>query len=90
MKYSAVIIAAMTAGVSAQDLSIFPPCSLPCITEAITNSTNCQLTDYVCVCNNMAVLTTAATPCVVDKCGISVATGMFPSHRSSSPKNGAS
>lgn len=78
MKYSAVIAAAMAAVASAQNISIFPACSLPCIESAVTNSTNCQLTDYACICSNMATLTTAATPCVVEKCGVDVATSMFP------------
>jgi hypothetical protein len=77
MKYSAVIVAALAAAASAQDISIFPSCSLPCIMDAISKATNCQTTDFVCVCKNMDALTSAATGCVVDKCGIDVATGMF-------------
>ncbi|OIW29437.1 hypothetical protein CONLIGDRAFT_680286 [Coniochaeta ligniaria NRRL 30616] len=75
MKYSAVIVAALAAVASAQDISIFPACSLPCITDAISSATNCSATDYACVCSNMDALTAAATGCVVDKCGIDVATG---------------
>lgn len=75
MKYSAVIVAAVAAVASAQDISIFPACSLPCILDAISSATNCQATDYPCVCRNMDALTAAATGCVVDKCGIDVATG---------------
>lgn len=79
MKYSAVIVAALAAVASAQDISIFPSCSLPCILNAISTATNCQATDYPCVCKNMDALTAAATSCVVQACGIDVATGMLSS-----------
>ncbi|KAB5576043.1 hypothetical protein GE09DRAFT_1053496 [Coniochaeta sp. 2T2.1] len=75
MKYSAVIVAALAAVASAQDISIFPECSLPCILDAISKATSCQATDYACVCKNMDALTAAATGCVVEKCGFEVATG---------------
>ncbi|KAB5550888.1 hypothetical protein GE09DRAFT_1189930 [Coniochaeta sp. 2T2.1] len=75
MKYSAVIVAALAAVASAQDISIFPECSLPCILDAISTATSCQATDYACVCANMDALTAAATGCVVEKCGFDVATG---------------
>ena len=76
MKYSAVIVAALAAVASAQDISIFPECSLPCILDAVSSATTCQATDYACICKNMDALTAAATGCVVDKCGADVALSM--------------
>jgi len=75
MKYSAIALAALATTASAQDLSIFPPCSLTCITDAVGTATNCGATDYVCVCANIDALTGAATACVIDACGAEVATG---------------
>jgi hypothetical protein len=74
MKYSAVAVAALAALASAQDISVFPACSLSCITSAVSSATNCQPTDYACVCSNIDALTAAATPCVIQACGADVAT----------------
>ena len=83
MKYSAVIVAALAAVASAQDISIFPECSLPCILDAVSSATTCTATDYACICKNMDALTAAATGCVVDKCGADVALSMCPSDNAS-------
>ncbi|KAG7289402.1 hypothetical protein NEMBOFW57_005773 [Staphylotrichum longicolle] len=69
MKYTAALVALAAATVSAQDISVFPECSLPCIITAV-GTTSCAATDFACVCKNMEAVKTAATPCVVDKCGL--------------------
>ncbi|KAH6626752.1 hypothetical protein B0J18DRAFT_148962 [Chaetomium sp. MPI-SDFR-AT-0129] len=71
MKYTTAVLALAAAAVSAQDISIFPECSLPCIIDGI-GTTSCATTDFVCVCKNMDAIKQAATPCVVEKCGIDV------------------
>ncbi|KAK4157538.1 hypothetical protein C8A00DRAFT_29542 [Chaetomidium leptoderma] len=72
MKYSTALVALAATVASAQDISIFPECSLPCIMDGI-GTTSCKATDFACVCKNMEAIKTAATPCVVDKCGLDVA-----------------
>ncbi|KAK4181510.1 hypothetical protein QBC36DRAFT_296671 [Triangularia setosa] len=72
MKYTAALLA-LAAAVSAQDISIFPECSLDCIIEGIGSGTDCELTDFACVCENTQSLVTSATPCVLGACGADVA-----------------
>ena len=76
MKYTTAILT-LAAAVSAQDISVFPECSLPCIVTAV-GTTSCAATDFSCVCKNMDAIKTAATPCVVDKCGVDVALSASP------------
>ncbi|KAK4645729.1 hypothetical protein QC761_204130 [Podospora bellae-mahoneyi] len=72
MKYTAALLA-LAAAVSAQDISIFPECSLDCIISGIGSGTSCELTDFACVCENTQSLITSATPCVLEACGADVA-----------------
>ncbi|KAL2175166.1 uncharacterized protein P884DRAFT_301861 [Thermothelomyces heterothallicus CBS 202.75] len=74
MKYTSAVLAlaAATATARAQDISIFPECSMPCIIDAV-GKTSCELTDFACVCKNIDSIKQGATSCVVDKCGIDVA-----------------
>ncbi|KAK3935879.1 hypothetical protein QBC46DRAFT_421103 [Diplogelasinospora grovesii] len=74
MKYFTVLTTLLAAAM-AQDISIIPACAQPCIIAAVGNATTCQVTDFKCICANKAALITAATPCVLDKCGLDVATG---------------
>ena len=76
MKYSAVVVALLGAAV-AQDLSMIPECAQGCITDAVSTSTNCKADDFPCICKNQNALIGGATPCVIEKCGADVATGMF-------------
>ncbi|KAL2134567.1 hypothetical protein VTI74DRAFT_11461 [Chaetomium olivicolor] len=73
MKYTTALLGLATLAAAAPDLSIFPSCSLECITSAVPKSTKCELTDFACVCKNMDAVKSAATPCVVEKCGVDVA-----------------
>jgi hypothetical protein len=77
MKYTAALLALAAAVASAQDLALFPECSLPCIIDAVGKETTCELMDFPCVCKSMEAVKTAATPCVVEKCGQDVALSTF-------------
>ncbi|KAK4203033.1 hypothetical protein QBC40DRAFT_304616 [Triangularia verruculosa] len=72
MKYTTALLA-LAAAVSAQDISIFPECSLDCIIKGIGSGTSCELTDFACVCENTESLVKEATPCVLGACGAEVA-----------------
>ncbi|KAK4128011.1 CFEM-domain-containing protein [Parathielavia appendiculata] len=72
MKYTTAVLALATAA-KAQDLSVFPPCAIPCIAQAVSTSTTCFLLDFACVCRNMDAVKASATSCVIEKCGADVA-----------------
>lgn len=72
MKYTSAVLALAAATATAQDISIFPECAMPCIIDAV-GTTSCETTDFACVCDNMEDIKGAATPCVVSKCGIDTA-----------------
>ncbi|KAK0735402.1 hypothetical protein B0T21DRAFT_255169, partial [Apiosordaria backusii] len=82
MKYPAALLA-LVAAVSAQDISIFPECSLDCIIKGIGAGTDCELTDFACVCENTQSLVTSATPCVLSACGPDVALSKLPPNSAS-------
>ncbi|KXX81477.1 hypothetical protein MMYC01_201758 [Madurella mycetomatis] len=71
MKYTAALAVGLAALASAQDITIFPECSIPCIQEAI-GTTSCASDDYACVCENMDSLAVEATGCVIAACGSNV------------------
>ncbi|KAF4944025.1 hypothetical protein FGADI_12970 [Fusarium gaditjirri] len=72
MKYS-FAIAALAAAVSAQTLGDVPKCAIPCLDDAIASKTKCDKTDLTCVCKNFDDVRSAATGCVITKCGSDVA-----------------
>ncbi|KAF9774859.1 hypothetical protein IL306_007103 [Fusarium sp. DS 682] len=72
MKYS-FAIAALAAAVSAQSLADVPKCAIPCLDDAIASETKCDKTDLTCVCKNFDDVRSAATGCVISKCGSDVA-----------------
>ncbi len=85
MKYSTTTVAILLAVASAQSLGDIPQCAQPCIITAVQTSTSCDLTNYVCICQNKDKVVQGATTCVINACGIDVATGMsrcspMPSH----------
>ncbi|KAH7176416.1 hypothetical protein EDB81DRAFT_850322 [Dactylonectria macrodidyma] len=53
-----------------------PSCATSCIDDATTSVTDCQAGDYSCSCveQNLAAIQKEGTSCVIDKCGIEVAT----------------
>ncbi|KAK8859325.1 extracellular membrane CFEM domain-containing protein [Apiospora arundinis] len=69
MKYAFATAALVAAVVSAQTLADIPACALPCLSDAVTKNTNCQVTDYKCICEHGDALQSAAGSCVMDKCG---------------------
>lgn len=73
MKYTAALAVGLAALASAQDITVFPECSVPCIMDAISSATPCDTDDFACVCENRNSLAAAATGCVVDACGADVA-----------------
>ncbi|KAJ4263006.1 hypothetical protein NW762_006619 [Fusarium torreyae] len=72
MKYS-FAIAALVAAVSAQSLGDVPKCAIPCLDDAIASKTKCDKTDLACVCKDFDSVRSAATSCVIEKCGSDVA-----------------
>lgn len=81
MKYAFVTVALVAAVVSAQAPSIsdIPACALPCLSDAITKSTNCEVSDYKCICEHGDAIQSAAGSCVMDKCGATEAVCTLPS-----------
>ncbi|KAF4470570.1 extracellular membrane CFEM domain-containing [Fusarium albosuccineum] len=73
MKYSVAVLALVAAAVQAQTLADVPECAIPCLDDAISSETDCKTTDLVCVCKNFDDVRSAATSCVIDKCGSDVA-----------------
>ncbi|KAK8062373.1 hypothetical protein PG997_014470 [Apiospora hydei] len=71
MKYAFTAVA-LIAAVSAQDMSGIPACAVPCIQSAAA-TTSCSATDYKCICNDVDAIQSAASSCVMDKCGATVA-----------------
>ncbi|KAK6858511.1 hypothetical protein PG995_006210 [Apiospora arundinis] len=69
MKYAFATAALVAAVVSAQTLADIPACALPCLSDAVTKNTDCQVTDYKCICEHGDALQSAAGSCVMDKCG---------------------
>ncbi|KAK6836683.1 hypothetical protein PG987_007178 [Apiospora arundinis] len=69
MKYAFATAALVATVVSAQTLADIPACALPCLSDAVTKNTNCQVTDYKCICEHGDTLQSAAGSCVMDKCG---------------------
>ncbi|CAI7570095.1 unnamed protein product [Penicillium bialowiezense] len=73
MKFIAVVALAFAATSHAQSLSDVPPCALPCLEDAVKQKTSCATDDYPCICKDQDAVQSAATSCVVSKCGISTA-----------------
>lgn len=64
--------ALMVAALSPADF--FPTCAISCFSDAI-KKTSCGAADYACQCqtDNQAVISNAATSCVLAACGLDVA-----------------
>jgi hypothetical protein len=72
MKY-AIAALALAALARAQSRDDIPKCALPCLDDAITSETNCDVSDYACVCPNFSDIQSTATGCVVSECGAETA-----------------
>ncbi|KAL1899621.1 hypothetical protein Cpir12675_001391 [Ceratocystis pirilliformis] len=69
----AAIATATTTSLDVTDY--FPSCSLDCLSQAVSNSSSCSLSDSVCMCTNaidenLAVKTNS---CMIKDCGSTVA-----------------
>ncbi|KAI5808435.1 proline-rich antigen [Pyronema omphalodes] len=68
MKFSvAIILAAVSAIVSAQGLGDLPPCAALCASGALGGMTQCSTTDFKCICSQKDFLT-KITECVSKSC----------------------
>ena len=76
MKYSFVALA-LVAAVSAQTREDIPSCALPCLDDAVSSVSTCKTTDIPCICKVFDKVQTAATSCILDKCGADTALSMF-------------
>lgn len=77
MKAATVLAVAFAALAQAQTRADIPSCALPCLDAAVTANTKCATTDYTCICKDFSAVQTAATSCVISKCGADVALSMF-------------
>ncbi|KAM0456585.1 hypothetical protein ACHAPV_005095 [Trichoderma viride] len=73
MKAATVLAVAFAALAQAQTRADIPSCALPCLDAAVTANTKCATTDYTCICKDFSAVQTAATSCVISKCGADVA-----------------
>ncbi|RFU71863.1 extracellular membrane, cfem domain-containing, partial [Trichoderma arundinaceum] len=73
MKTAAFIAVALAALAQAQTRADIPACALPCLDDAVKANTKCSTTDYACICKDFSAVQTAATSCVISKCGADVA-----------------
>lgn len=74
---AASLVLAAAAGSVLADVNpvdFFPPCAVTCFGEA-TKASSCAATDYVCQCqkDEQTKIADAATPCVLNACGLDVA-----------------
>lgn len=64
---SLLILAFLRALTAAQGIADLPPCSLSCLSTAVTGL-GCSLTDFACSCQKASELTPIVTPCVQSAC----------------------
>jgi hypothetical protein len=77
MKAATVLAVTFAALAQAQTRADIPSCALPCLDSAVEANTKCATTDYACICKDFSAVQTAATSCVISKCGADVALSMF-------------
>ncbi|TPX12321.1 uncharacterized protein E0L32_006968 [Thyridium curvatum] len=80
MKFIAAAALAVAGLAAAQNPSdYFPSCGVPCLTDAVKAVTTCDVNNGKCICERETYVKVAdaATTCVIDKCGITVAIGEF-------------
>ncbi|PLB47524.1 CFEM-domain-containing protein [Aspergillus steynii IBT 23096] len=67
MKFSAVFLALLTAGIASAQFDNIPQCSVQCLVDALTKDGCSQLTDFACHCQKPGLVQTV-TPCVQKAC----------------------
>ncbi|KAF4979722.1 hypothetical protein FZEAL_4117 [Fusarium zealandicum] len=72
MKFTLAALA-LVAAAQAQSLADVPKCAIPCLDDAVESETSCETTDLACICKSFEDVRTAATSCVLEKCGSDVA-----------------
>ena len=72
----AIVAFAFAALAHAQTLADVPSCAVPCLEDAVKQKTGCSTSDYGCICQNKSAVQSAATECVVSKCGVDTAQSM--------------
>ncbi|KAJ6439368.1 hypothetical protein O9K51_07253 [Purpureocillium lavendulum] len=73
MKYTAVLSLALASLAAAQSRSDIPSCALPCLDDAVKQSSSCATDDFPCICKNFDKIQGAATGCILKDCGQDVA-----------------
>ncbi|KAL7921317.1 hypothetical protein ACQKWADRAFT_129645 [Trichoderma austrokoningii] len=73
MKAATIFAVTFAALAQAQTRADIPSCALPCLDDAVKANTKCSTTDYACICKDFSTVQTAATSCVISKCGADVA-----------------
>ncbi|ESZ94477.1 hypothetical protein SBOR_5125 [Sclerotinia borealis F-4128] len=70
MKFSIIALAAAATTVSAAEFPGQPACASPCISQAITQGSPCNIEDVGCQCDasNRAGISTAIIPCILSAC----------------------
>jgi hypothetical protein len=76
MKFTIVTLA-FAALAYAQTRADVPACALPCLDSAVQQKTSCATDDYACICKDQSTVKSAATSCVLSKCGTSTALSMI-------------
>jgi hypothetical protein len=69
----AVVALGFAALAHAQTRADVPSCALPCLDDAVKQKTSCATDDYACICKDQSTVKSAATSCVLSKCGTSTA-----------------
>ncbi|KAG6026488.1 hypothetical protein E4U19_002577 [Claviceps sp. Clav32 group G5] len=59
----------------AQSLSDLPSCAIPCLNDAIKQTSTCATTDLACICKKFDKIQGAAAGCILGACGKDVALG---------------
>ncbi|KAI9640051.1 hypothetical protein NHQ30_011615 [Ciborinia camelliae] len=70
MKFSVIVLTAAATFVSAVEFPGQPACASPCISQAISEGTNCNIEDVGCQCesSNIDGITNAVIPCILSAC----------------------
>jgi CFEM domain len=67
--YTVVAIALAVLGAHAQSRNDIPPCALPCIDSAVKKNTNCDTTNFTCICPKLESIQGPIADCVLQACG---------------------
>lgn len=77
MKFITIASLAMASLAVGQSLGDLPSCALPCLNDAVKQSTTCSVTDVACICKKFDAIQGAAAGCILKACGQDVALSKF-------------